>query len=303
MPDPVRRWRAQDVGEHPAATIRTLLSLPDGRLALGSDYGLFFWSDGRFVPFEWPVGARREARRVEALAVAGGVLYVGTAQSLYRVPLGASGLDLTEPSAQRHGRDQEDGWDDLLALCPFGASLLVAWRTRLQGGEGPADCLCLAAGEVDGVLRAWGGTRTGELHEINVGRLRKFEAGEQRAVRGARTPTRLPPIRHVAFAAGSLWVAVAGGLHVYRAGTWSAARRADGQLCTEPTALHVAPDGALWAIMDGEIFRRDGEILRRVDLKTERPWCLAVHQGRLWVGAREAVWSADLLRLTTGGRP
>lgn len=262
------RWTTVQLGDEPTATIRCLCPLPGG-LALGSDYGLSLWRGGRFEPFPWPRGARREARRVEAMAVHAGVLHVATQQAL--VTWDQRG----EPKTRKHGADLEGGFDDLLCLLSVEDRLLVGWRTHFEGGAGPADTISLGA-DPAGVVYA--GTRDGGLHVIDGGgptgsaALRRFTAGGKGR-----------PVRHLAFAEGALWVAAAGALHHFDGACW---QTLPGE---EPTALGVDERGRLWAIRDGRLHVWTGEALTAVAADLDRPWCLGFTPGAVWVGGVGAV--------------
>jgi hypothetical protein len=259
----VESWSTAEIGDSPVATVRCAIPLPGGAVALGSDYGLTLWRDGRFAPFPWPRGSRREARRVETMVVHGGVLHVGTTQTLYTWDFAGA------VHSRRHGPDEEDGFDDLDALLSAGDRLYAGYRTRFEGGGGPKDAISLVA-DPAGVVFA--GTRAGELHVVDGGGpLRVFADHKPR------------PIRHLAFAAGALWVAARGALHRFDGASWS-------EQAPEPTALAVDPEGRLWAVAEGRLHVLEGETLRPVDVAVERPWSLAALPGAVWVGARERVW-------------
>lgn len=263
----LRRWSTAEIGDAPVATVRCLLPFPGG-VALGSDYGLTLARGEQFRPFPWPEGARREARRVEAMAFHRGQLLVGTQQVLVA-------WDLRGPATvRRHARDGEDGWDDLRCMLSDGDRLLVGWRTHLEGGRGPGEVLSLA--EAEGVIYA--GTLGGELHVVDGGLVRRFADHKGR------------PVRHLAFADGALWVAAAGQLHRFDGCSWTASG-------PEPTALATDPTGRLWAIVEGRLHVGDGSGLRELPLPLERPWALAAVPGALWIGGRETVW-----RLATAPR-
>ena len=288
----VERWTAAEFGEEPVATIRCLEPIPGG-LAIGSDYGLTIWRDGpgggRFTPFPWPAGCRREARRVEAMAFepgvggAPGALWIGTMQNLLRWEVRSG-----EISFGRHGADQEGGWDDLLSLLAQpGAEgrpgrLLIGYRTRLAGGRGPADVLSIAA-DPAGVVFA--GTRGGEIHVIDGGgSIRSFVTRRQDgSFKGY-------PVRHLAFAAGQLHVAAGGAWHRFDGCRWSTT-------APEPTAFYTDHRGRLWAIVEGRVCCLDGGRLAPLLLPVLRPWSICVTgdadgggQDVLWVGAKEALY-------------
>lgn len=269
----IRNWRTSEIGDEAIATIRCSLEIPGG-MALGSDYGLTLYQDGVFRSFPWPVGARREARRVEALAMHGGCLYVGTSQNIFR-------WNFVSPvEGSRHGRDQEDGWDDICCLFSYGDTLFQGFRTRLYGGEGPPDVLCMAADPATG--RVFAGTRDGVLFLLGQGVIRRFE---QRRYDG-RMKGR--PIRHLAFADGYLWVAADDTLHRFDGTSWFSRG-------SEPTAFTVDAKGRLWALAEGKLWYQSGGWLLPVPVPLQRPWCLAARPGELWVGGLEQVWKIDLV--------
>ncbi|MES2638774.1 MAG: hypothetical protein V4850_04810 [Myxococcota bacterium] len=263
----VSSWSTTEIGDTDVATVRCVLALPGGGVALGSDYGLTLWKNGTFTPFPWPLGSRREARRVESMAVNHGHLYVATTQTLYVWDFGA------KVTSRRHGPDEEDGFDDLNVLLSPGDRLYAGYRTRFEGGVGPPDTLALAA-DPSGVVYA--GTRDGELHVIDGGGpIRTFADAKPR------------PIRHLAWAEGSLWAAALGTLHRFDGASWSAAG-------PEPTALTVDPEGRLWALAEGRLHVLTAGALKPLDLPLERPWSLTATPGALWIGGRERVWRVEI---------
>lgn len=259
----VETWTTAEIGDTPVATVRCAEPLPGGGVALGSDYGLTLWQNGAFQPFPWPRGSRREARRVEAMAVSGGRLWIATTQALYDWDFAA------KVGNRRHGEDEEGGYDDLTAMLSTGDRLLLGYRTRFEGASGPRDVLAMAR-DPSGVVYA--GTRHGELHVIDAcGPVRVFADSKPR------------PVRHVAFAQGALWVASAGALHRFDGAAWSSST-------PEPTALAVDRHDRLWALAEGGLHLLDGGALRPVPVALERPWSLATTPGALWIGGRERVW-------------
>jgi hypothetical protein len=154
-----------------------------------------------------------------------------------------------------------------------GGRLYTGYRTRFDGGHGPKDAIALAA-DPAGVVFA--GTRSGELHVADGGGpIRVFSDGKPR------------PVRHLAFAAGALWVAAANTLHRFDGAAWTARG-------PEPTALAVDPDGRLWALAEGHLFALAGAgadwALEAVDVPLERPWSLAATGDAVWIGGRERAW-------------
>ncbi|MDP2307256.1 MAG: hypothetical protein Q8P18_14615 [Pseudomonadota bacterium] len=267
----VSSWSAAEIGDTDVATVRCVLALPGGGVALGSDYGLTLWKNGAFTPFPWPLGSRREARRVESMAVNRGHLYVATSQALYVWDFAA------KVTSRRHGADEEDGFDDLNVLLSTGERLYLGYRTRFEGGVGPPDTLAMAA-DPAGVVYA--GTRDGELHVISDapdggGPIRSFADHKPR------------PVRHLAWAEGSLWVAALGTLHRFDGASWSAAG-------PEPTALAVDSEGRLWALAEGRLHVLTHGTLVPVTVPLERPWSLTAVPGALWIGGRERVWRVEI---------
>lgn len=281
----VETWTTAAIGDEAVATVRCIAALPahfgPGAVALGSDYGLTLWTRDGFTPFPWPRGARREARRVEALAASDTTLHVGTSQVL------TTWDGVGEPRSQRHAADQEDGYDDLLALLAVDARVLRAYRTRFEGGAAPPDVLCLAA-DPAGIVYA--GTRRGELHVVDGGGpIRTFEEP------GAARPR---PVRHLAWADGALYVAAAGALHRFDGARWTAEPG-------EPVALATDAGGRLWMVREGALRVRWAGAFRPVPLVEEanvrpevrpevRPWSLGVTGDAVWVGGVGRVWRVSL---------
>ena len=257
-------WSCADIGDEAMATVRCAEPIPGG-VALGSDYGLTLWRGGKFERFPWPAGARREARRVEAMAVFNGELVVATSQSMVTWNF------RSEPTIRKHRPDAEGGWDEVRALLPAGNRLLTAWRTGLEGASGPAEIFSLAnAGNV-----TYAGTGSGDVHVVNGGRVRALTEGGRHAV------------RHLAFADGILHAAAGGKHYLFDGANWSAS-------APEPTAFSVDRVGRLWLLAEGRVFgfRRGGSV--SVSAEVERPWCLAASAGRLWIGGKERVWSLGI---------
>lgn len=257
-------WSSAEMGDADIATVRCAVAIPGG-VALGSDYGLTLWRGGKFEPFPWPAGARREARRVEAMVVHNNELTVATSQCMvvwnFR----------SEPVIRKFRADNEGGWDEVRALFSTREQLYVAWRTGLEGGDGPAECFAIV--EAGGVVYV--GTGNGELHVVNGALLRKLTEGGRHA------------IRHLAFADGVLHAAAGGQHHQFDGASWSSS-------APEPTAFAVDRWGRLWMLAEGKVFGygRSGPVA--VNAAVERPWCLAAAAGRLWIGGKERVWSLGI---------
>ncbi len=261
-------WTTQEIGDEAVATIRCAVPLPDG-VALGSDYGLTLWRKGRFEPFPWPAGCRREARRVEAMALHGGALWVATSQALVRWDFRA------DPTFQKHPLDQEGGWDELRCLHADGPRLLAGFRTGLTGCPGVSLPEVFSLAEVPpGVIVA--GTGDGNLHVLGAPEpLVRLATGKHQ------------PVRHLAFADGELHVAAGGMHHRWNGATWSRA-------APEPTAFAVDGHRRLWLLAEGKCFVSTRRGIVPVPIALERPWCLAASGDRLWIGGRERVWSLPI---------
>lgn len=267
----VKSWSTAQIGDTDVATVRCVQPLPGGKVALGSDYGLTIVTSTRsedtFTPFPWPLGSRREARRVEAMTVHNGALHVATSQTAYVWDFAA------KVTSKRYGADREDGYDDLNALLSVGSRLYTAYRTHFEGGVGPDDVISMAA-DPSGVVFA--GTRNGELHVIDgCGPVRRFADHKPR------------PVRHIAWAEGALWVAAREALHRFDGASWT-------ERGPEPTGFTVDGFGRLWALAEGKLHvLRDGWI-QRVEAPLERPWAIAAVPGALWIGGRERVWKVEI---------
>lgn len=267
---PLSTWTLDQIGDEAVATVRCVGRWRGG-VALGSDYGLVLAEHERFAGFPWPRGARREARRVEALAEGDGTLHVATSQALYTWD------GRGEPKSRRHGADQEEGFDDLLALLHRDGRLYAAYRTRFEGGEGPPDVISLVA-DPSGVVYA--GTRNGELHVIDGGGpLRSFREP------GGGKPR---PVRHLAWADGALFVAAAGALHRFDGVGWETLPG------SEPGGLGVDEEGRLWVIREGQLWLWWLGELVPVPARLERPWALGAAPGALWIGGVGRVWRLAL---------
>ncbi len=260
----IRSWSTRELGDEGIATVRCAVEIPGG-VALGSDYGLTLWEGERFRPFPWPAGARREARRVEAMAVHQGSLWVATSQSLVRWDFRA------EPTVKKHGADREEGWDELRCLLSTPAGLLRGFRTGLVDGAdrvGLPEVFALA-GAPGGVVYA--GTAGGELHILGGGAVRRCGG----------------PIRHLAFADGELHVAAGERHHRFDGARWASSE-------PEPTAFTVDRRGRMWMLAEGKLYvwTRRGAIA--IPIVLDRPWALCAAADQLWIGGRERVWALPL---------
>ncbi len=277
-------WTTDALGDTPVATVRCILPLgTDDDVALGSDYGLTLVRGGAFRPFPWPAGARREGRRVEAMAVHAGRLHVATSVARASWDLRGNGT----VAVQRHPADAEEGFDELQALLAVEGRLVEGWRTRTVGAAGPRDVLSLAT-TPGGVVYA--GTRQGGIHVLDLSGFAATWPSEPVRVFADHKPR---PIRHLAHAGGALWVAALGALHRFDGASWSTVAGA-----SEPTALAVDAQGRLWALAEGALHVVTGTgtraRMRRVALPLERPWSLGATREALWIGGRERVWRVAL---------
>jgi len=241
------RWSAQALDLPSHATFRCLLDLGGGDLAAGSDYGLALRRGGAWSPFPFPAGARREARRVESLALHEGALHVVSARNHYAWPFAGVARGAGFP------RDAYKADIELRAVFahPDGR-LLRAWRTHLEGAGGPGDLISFAT---DGE-QVYAGSLDGRLVVVDGPEIRRFDG----------------PVRYLAWSDGALHVAAAGGLHTWRSGAWS-------EQSGEPYALHEH-EGALYALRGGALWR-DG---LRLAIPFVRPWSLGSAGVHLAVG-------------------
>ncbi len=253
----VASWTPADHDQPAHATYRCLLPLPGDGLAAGTDYGLTLFRDGRWTPFPYPAGARRESRRVESMAAHEGALYVTTQKNHYRWPF--------EGEAAGRGF-QRDAYGVVVELRSFHSSpagLLTAWSDRLEGARGPGELICFA----NTPLGVFGGTLDGQLWRLDDQPLRTF------ASQG-----RPDPVRYLAWAHDRLWVAAGGRLLTWAGQVWT-------ERPGEPYALHTGPDGTLWTLRQGQLHAsRDGDWPAPLDLPLTRPWALAAVGEDLWVG-------------------
>lgn len=260
----IRTWSTRELGDEPIATVRCAVEIPGG-VALGSDYGLTLWEGERFRPFPWPAGARREARRVEAMAVHRGALWVATSQSLVRWDFRG------EPTVKKHGADAEEGWDELRCLLSTPSGLLRGFRTGLVDGadaRGLPEVFALVTAP-GGVV--YGGTAGGDVHVIGGGPVHRCRG----------------PIRHLAFAEGELHVAGGERHHRFNGARWTSSE-------PEPTAFAVDRRGRMWMLAEGKLFvwTRAGALAIPVVL--DRPWTLCAAGDQLWIGGRERAWALPL---------
>ena len=218
-------------------------------LAVGSDRGLVLWRGGRFLPFPWPRGARAGAR-VEALAFHRGVLHVATTRGRFEWPLSGPVTGGGMPM------DPAGVYDEIRAMAGMD-DLLIGWRTRLEGATGPGDCSAFTRA----LGRRWAGTLAGGLLDLDGPTRRTFSG----------------PVRHLLGSDELLLVGAAGALHRFDGRSWSERAGEPYALAWHQGVLAELRQGRLW--MDGE--PRPHEL--------GRPWCLASHDGDLWVGALGAL--------------
>ncbi len=269
------RWTAEELGLPRPATVRCLLSLSSGELALGSDYGMVLLRQGHFLPFPFPAGARREMRRVESLAEHEGVLHVATARGSFAWPFQG------EAAGRGLPRDGQDGFDDLRALHAAPWGLLRGWRTHLEGAEGPPECIAFASlGS-----RVFAGTLDGRVVEL-------FYRGPSLELGRFEREGRGRPVRYLAGQHEQLWAACDGQHLRWDGATWRRDERAGGAV--EPYGYAVEP-GRLWALARGGLWLSDGGWLEPVVVDLIRPWALVVHGGDLFVGCK-----GGLVRLRAG---
>lgn len=259
------RWSSEELGLPRPATPRCLLSLSQGDLAVGSDYGMVLRRGEHFLPFPFPAGARREMRRVESMAEIpgeqGGCLHVATARGSFTWPFRG------EAAGKGLPRDGEGGFDDLRALHAAPWGLLRGWRSHLEGAEGPGECIAFASlGE-----RVFAGTLDGRFVEL-------FESGPQRELRRFTRGGKGRPVRYLAAAHGSIWLACDGAHYRWDGELWS-------QDQVEPYGYASEP-GRLWAIARGGLWLSTGGWPSPVEAELVRPWALAVHGGELFVGCK-----------------
>lgn len=258
----LQSWSSEQLGQPPHATFRALLPIPGG-VALGSDYGLVLWRDGAFSPFPFPKGARREMRAVTDLALHDGSLWVATERGHFEWPF--SGI----AAGKGFPQDGTGGFDDLRALHAAPGRLLMAWRTHLDGGDGPPEGMSFCTAWQD---RVFMGTRDGRLHHIDAGPIRTFEhAGKGR------------PVRHLAYACGHVWAAAAAALWRWDGTTWDATPG-------EPVAMAVDARDRLWTLGQGRLWCSPfGDWPEPVAVPLQRPWQLTAVDDTLWVGRRGGV--------------
>jgi len=244
--------------------------LADNRIATGTDYGATLFDGSRWQQLPFPPGSRREARCVEAMTVHKDRLIAATSKAWFEWDLNAKLL-----LHRRHPDDAHGGHDDVRALLSTSQGLITGWRTRLDGLSGHGETLSLIA-DPAGVV--WCGTRTGELYIGGVSNVLQ-RLGK--------------PVRHMAFANGSLWLAAAGALHSYNGALWS-------RTVGEPTSLFGTPGGPLWWVRQGKVGAttthpaNPSPIDSPFDLPVKRPWSLAATADTLWVGAPGGVLHVTL---------
>jgi hypothetical protein len=258
-------FSAASLGQPEHARFRCLLPLGGKDIALGTDYGLVLYRQGRFEDFPFPAGARRESRCIESMALHEGQLYVATTRNWYVWDFEG------EASGRGFPTDAHGEFDEIRTFFSTPGGLLKAWRSHLEGAEGPADCLCFARSP----LAIYAGCRDGALHRLGEGEIHRF-----------KTEGYAAPIRHLAYSDGSLWVGAAGALHRLREGAWQSREE-------EPFALSVDPQGQLWSAHPSGLRRSQGDWPTDAggEFQIERPWSLAHTEGSTWVGTLGGVYS------------
>ena len=221
---------------------------------------------GHFLPFPFPKGARRENRDVVSIAEVDGQVHVASMKGRFVWPFRG------EASGRGHPQDGAGGFDDLRALHAGPQGLLAGWRTHLEGGSGPGECIAFATWRG----RVYAGSIDGHLVEVDGPAIRRFESGGKGR-----------PIRYMAAAHDRLWLAVDGRHHRWDGETWASD-------AIEPYALHAA-QGRLWALARGGLWCSDaGDWPRRIDLDLVRPWSLGSRDDELWIGLKGGLVRAVL---------
>ena len=261
-----REFPAEALGLPAHSVFRCPVALPDGRVAVGSDYGLILMDGDKATPFPFPAGARRECKDIQSMAFADGELHVVSAKNAYRWDTQSDVRSRSFPL------DGLGGFEELRCVFAGPAGLIEAWRTRLvyqETTEKADDILCFAR-NADTVFF---GTRSGRVGVLQGGDIARFD-GE--------------PVRHLAWAHNQLWVASNGALHSY----------ADGSLTKhsspEPFGLATDHQGRLWALdARGLSVSTGGEAPVRLSEALLQPWDLGCTPGHLWVGRRGGLvrWS------------
>lgn len=232
-------------------------------MAVGADLGCALWSGGGVAPFPFPAGARSATMRVEAMAWHGGLLHLVTPRNRYAWRPG-------EPEARGQGfpRDPLGVSVELRSIFSTDDRLLEGWDDGVRPDGGPPGAVSWVALPGGTVLC---GTVGGVLAEVGGRELRRFVSGPH-----------ADPVRHVAWAHGSLWVAASGALHRLDGATWSATPG-------EPVALLASPDGVLWGLREGRLWRSTGGWPEALGPLLPRPWCLGTSDGDLWIGCHGGV--------------
>ena len=258
----IQHWTAEALGLPAHAVLRCIQPLEDGSIVVGSDFGLTCVEGSLAHPISFPKGSRREARDVLSMALLGGHLHVATARGVYL---------WKEDILEGRGLppDGAGGFDDLFAVHDHHGRLIRAWRTHLEGGEGPPGVQCLSS-TPEGELYA--GTTDGQLVHVNHGTIQRFELEGHSA-----------PVRHLEWCQEALWIAAAGALHRWDQQAWSSQ---DG----EPVALCADSQDRLWLLAAEQLHVIEAGERRLAVSDLRRPWCLAATDSTLWVGARGGLY-------------
>lgn len=254
-------FSAEELGLPAHSVFRCPCELPDGRVAIGSDYGLVLMTGDRVESFPFPAGARRECKDIQALAWAEGELHVASAKNAYR-------WDGKGPvRARSFPLDGKGGFEELRTVYAGPNGLIEAWRTRWVCGEetqAAEDILCLArSGD-----RVFYGSRSGRLGLLSGELIHEFPD---------------EPVRHLAWAHEKLWIASNGGLH-----TWTSELKQVGS--PEPFGLSVDAKGRLWTLdARGLSLSQTGEPPERLNAAISQPWAIGSSSEHLWVGRRGGV--------------
>ena len=253
-----REFAAEELGLPAHSVFRCPVALPDGRVAIGSDYGLILMQGDRATPFPFPAGARRECKDIQSMAFSGGELHVVSAKNAYRWDTQSAVRSRSFPL------DGLGGFEELRCVFAAPEGLIEAWRTRLvyeQTTQQADDILCFASNGKE----VFFGTRSGRVGILGGEDLAQFD-GE--------------PVRHLAWAHDRLWIAGDGALQSY-----SDSLNRHGS--PEPFGLSTDQHGRLWALdARGLSVSVQGGSPERLPERLVQPWDLGCTPGHLWVGRR-----------------
>ena len=253
-----RDFTAEMLGLPAHSVFRRPVELPDGRVAVGSDYGVVLMDGDTPAPFPFPAGARRECKDIQSMAFAEGELHVVSAKNAYRWDTQSDVRSRSFPL------DGLGGFEELRCVFTGPEGLIEAWRTRLvyrDTTEKADDILCFAS---DGE-RVFYGTRSGQIGILGGEDIAHFR-GE--------------PVRHLAWAHDQLWIACDGSLHSYAG---SLQRHGS----PEPFGLAADSKGRLWTLdARGLSVSNDGASPQRLKEPLVQPWDLGCTSRNIWVGRR-----------------